>query len=68
VILAAVIALVSPWVVAHHRPRLCVARSAGVDDVAGVAVLGLSARVKDSLPDRRSPLVGRFSRRAACMN
>jgi hypothetical protein len=48
-------------VVAYHRPHLRVARPTGVDDVAGVAVLGLFVRVKDSLPDRRSALVGRLS-------
>jgi hypothetical protein len=47
-------------VVTYYRPRLCVARPANVDDVAGVAVLGLSACVKDSLPDRCSALVGRL--------
>jgi hypothetical protein len=57
-----------PWVVVYHHPRLRVARSAGVDDVAGVAVLGLLACVKDSLPDRRSALVGRLSCRPACVN
>jgi hypothetical protein len=67
-ILAAVVAPAPPWVVAYHRPRLCVARSAGVDDVAGIAVLGLSARVKDSLPDRRSTLVGRLFCRAVFMD
>jgi hypothetical protein len=49
-------------VVAHRRPCLRVARPPGVDDVAGVAVLGLPARVKDSLLDRRSALVGGLSR------
>jgi hypothetical protein len=57
-----------PWVVAYHRSCLRVARSAGVDDVAGVTVLSLSARVKDSLPDRSSALVGRLSRCAARVN
>jgi hypothetical protein len=33
-----------------------------------VAVLGLSARIKDSLPDRRSTLIDRLSRRAACVD
>jgi hypothetical protein len=40
----------------------------GVDDVAGVAVLGLPARVKDSLPDRRSALVGQLPSRAVRMD
>jgi hypothetical protein len=41
---------------------------AGVDDVAGVTVLGLSARIKDLLLDRSSTLVGRVCHRAACVN
>jgi hypothetical protein len=56
----AVVADALPWVVAYHRSRLRVARPAGVDDVAGVAVLGLLARVKDSLPDCHSALVVRL--------
>jgi hypothetical protein len=67
-ILTAVVAPAPSRVVAYHHPRLRVARSAGVDDVARVAVLGLFARIKDSLPDRRSTLVGRLSCRAACVN
>jgi hypothetical protein len=55
-------------VVAHHRLCLRVARSAGIDDVACVAVQGLSARIKDSHPDRRSTLVGRLPRHTACVN
>jgi hypothetical protein len=51
-------------VVAHHRPCLHVARLASVDDVAGVAVLSLSVRVKDPLPDRRSTLVSWSPRRS----
>jgi hypothetical protein len=66
-IVAAIVAPAPPWVVGNHRPRLRVARSAGVDDVVCITVLGLSARIKDSLPDRRSTLVGRLSRRAACV-
>jgi hypothetical protein len=45
-------------VVACRRPRLCVARPTGVDDVAGVAILGLPVRVEDPLLDRRAPWVG----------
>jgi hypothetical protein len=45
-------------VVARRRRCLRVARSPGVDDVAGVAVLGVPARVKDPLLDRRVPWVG----------
>jgi hypothetical protein len=37
----------------------------GVDDVASVTVLGLSARVKDPLPDRRAPWVGGAFRRTS---
>jgi hypothetical protein len=37
--------------VARHRPYLRVALLVGVDDVAGVTVLGLPARIKDLLPD-----------------
>jgi hypothetical protein len=57
-ILAAVVTSAPPWVVASCRSCLSIAHSAGVDDVVGVAVLGPSARIKDSLPDRRSTLVG----------
>jgi hypothetical protein len=39
-----------------------------VDDVAGVAILGLSARVKDPLPDQRSALVGWLPRCATRMD
>jgi hypothetical protein len=67
-ILAAIVASAPPGVVAYYRPRLCVAHSASVDDIAGVAVLSLSARIKDPLPDRRSALVGRLPHRAACVN
>jgi hypothetical protein len=67
-ILTAVVAPTPPWVVAHYRPCFRVACFAGVDDVAGVTVLGVSARVEDSLPDRRSALVGRLSRCAARVN
>jgi hypothetical protein len=66
-ILATVVAPTPSRVAAYRRPCLR-ARSAGVDDVACVTVLGLSARIKDSLPDRRSTLVGWLSRRAACVN
>jgi hypothetical protein len=33
----------------------------GIYDVAGIAILELPVRVKDSLPDRRSALVGWLS-------
>jgi hypothetical protein len=39
-----------------------------VDDIAGIAVLGLPACVKDPLPDRRFALVGRLPHRATCVN
>jgi hypothetical protein len=39
-VLTAVVAPTPPWVVACHRPCLCVARPLGVDDIASVAVLG----------------------------
>jgi hypothetical protein len=55
-------------VVAYHCPCLHVARLAGADDVACVAVLGLSARIEDSLPDRLSTLIDWLSRRAACVD
>jgi hypothetical protein len=52
-------------VVARCRSCFCISLPAGVDDVAGVAVLGLPARVKDPLPDWRSALVGWLPRRVA---
>jgi hypothetical protein len=64
-VLSAVIVPTSSWVVACRCPRLRVAHPPGVDDVASVTVLGLPARVKDSLLDRRAPLVGGLPRRAA---
>jgi hypothetical protein len=51
-------------VVTRCRSCLRIAFSAGVYDIAGVTVLGLPARVKDLLPDRRSALVGWLSHRA----
>jgi hypothetical protein len=54
-------------VVAYRRLCLRVARPAGVDDISGVAVLGLSARVKDSFPVWRSALIGRLPCRAVRM-
>jgi hypothetical protein len=51
-------------VVTHCRPCLHVALSVSIDDVAGVAVLGLPTRIKDPLPDQRSALVGWLPRRA----
>jgi hypothetical protein len=55
-------------VVTYRRPRFYVARSTSVDDVTGVAVLSLSVRIKDPLPDRRSALVGRLPNRTAYVN
>jgi hypothetical protein len=46
----------------RHRPRLRVACPSGVDDFVGVAILGLPARVKESLLGRRAPRVGRTLR------
>jgi hypothetical protein len=62
------VASTPPGVVACRCPCFCVARSARVDDVAGVAALSLSVRIKDLLPDQHSALVGRLSHRAAYMN
>jgi hypothetical protein len=45
------VASTPPGVVACRCPCFCVARSARVDDVAGVAALSLSVRIKDLLPD-----------------
>jgi hypothetical protein len=47
---------------------LRVARPPGIDDVVSVVVLGLPARVKDLLPDRRLALVGGLPRRTARVN
>jgi hypothetical protein len=47
---------------------LRVARSVSVDDVVGVAVLSLSVRVKDPLPDRRSALVSWSPHRSVCLD
>jgi hypothetical protein len=55
-------------VVAYRRSRFCVAHSADVDDVTSVAVLSLSARIKDPLPNRRSALVGWLPYRAICVD
>jgi hypothetical protein len=55
-------------VVARHCSFFRVTLSASVDDIAGVAVLGLPARIKDPLPDRRSALVGLLPRRVACVD
>jgi hypothetical protein len=54
-----------PRVVGYHHPRLRVACSVGDHDVVRVAFLCLPACIKDSLPDRRSTLVGWLSSRAA---
>jgi hypothetical protein len=63
-VLSAVVAPTPPGVVACRRPRLHVACPPGIDDVASVTVLGLSARVKDPLSGRRAPWVGGPFRRA----
>jgi hypothetical protein len=67
-VLAAVVAPDPPWAVAHYCPRLRVTRPMGVDDVAGIAVLGLSVRVEDPLLDKRSALVCGLPRRTARVN
>jgi hypothetical protein len=54
-----------PRVVACRRLCLCVARPSGVDDVAGVAISGLPARVEEPLFGRRAPRVGGALRRSA---
>jgi hypothetical protein len=64
VILAAVVATAPAGVVARHRPRLRVAPSVSVYDIAGVTIRGLTARVKDPLLDRRLTLVGELPRYA----
>jgi hypothetical protein len=45
-------------VVARRCACLRVARPPGVDDVTGVAILGLPARVEEPLLGRRAPQVG----------
>jgi hypothetical protein len=52
-------------VVACRRSCFCVALSARVEEIAGIAVLGLPVRIKDPLPDQRSTLVGWLPRRGA---
>jgi hypothetical protein len=54
--------------VACRHPCLCVSRPLGIDDVASVTVLGLPARVKDPLLDRRPALAGGLPRRATRVN
>jgi hypothetical protein len=56
-ILSAVIVSTPLRVVARRHSCLCVALPPGVYDIAGVAILGLTARVKDPLPDRCPTLV-----------
>jgi hypothetical protein len=46
-------------------PRLRVACPSGVDDVAGVAISGLPARVEEPLFGWRAPRVGGALRRSA---
>jgi hypothetical protein len=58
VVLPAIVAATPSRVVASRCPRLCVARPPGVDDVAGVTVLGLPARVEEPLLGRRASRVG----------
>jgi hypothetical protein len=55
-------------VVACHCSCFRVTISTSVDDIAGVAVLGLPARIKDPLPDRHSTLVGWLTRLAASVD
>jgi hypothetical protein len=57
-ILSVVVAPTPSGVVACRYLCLRVARPPGVDDVASVTDLGLAARVKEPLPDRRAPWVG----------
>jgi hypothetical protein len=64
----AVVAPAPPGMVSCRHPCLCVACTEGVDDVAGVAILSLSARVKDPLPGWRSSLVGWLPRYAVCVD
>jgi hypothetical protein len=64
----AVITSSPPGLVACCHRCLCIARLAGVDNVAGIAVLSLSACIKDPLPDWRSARVGRLCHRASCVN
>jgi hypothetical protein len=45
-------------VVVCCRPRLRFAHPSGVDDVAGVAISGLPARVEESFLGRRATRVG----------
>jgi hypothetical protein len=52
-------------VVARRHSCFYAALIAGVYDVVGVAILGLSTRVKDPLPDRCSALAGWLRQRAA---
>jgi hypothetical protein len=52
-------------VVACCRSCFHIALSVSVDDIAGGAVLGLPACIKDPLPDRRSALVSWLPRCAA---
>jgi hypothetical protein len=47
------------------RPCLRVARPSGVDDVAGIAVSGLPARVEEPLFGRRAPRIGGALNRSA---
>jgi hypothetical protein len=68
VILTAIVATAPSRVVACCRPCLRVALSASVDDVAGVTILGLPARIKDPLPDYRSTLVGWLPCHATCVD
>jgi hypothetical protein len=67
-ILTTVVEAAPPRVIARCRPRLRVALSASIDDIVGVAILGLPAHIKDLLPDRHSALVGQLPRRAASVD
>jgi hypothetical protein len=55
-------------VVARRCACLRVARTPGVDDVAGVAILGLPARVEESPLGRRESRVGGTLRCTACVH
>jgi hypothetical protein len=57
-ILIAIVASTPPRVVACCCPRLRFARPSGVDDIAGVAVPRLPARVEEPIFGRRAPRVG----------
>jgi hypothetical protein len=66
-VLLGVVAPTPLRVVTTRRPCLRVACTPGVDDVAGVAILGLPARVEEPVFGRRAPgLAGRSAAPPAC--